>query len=325
MNENQHPLTDEIINPHHDPGPWQACTRDDIREGDLVEAPYRDHVQVGVAHHQAESGDWMTKYGCPLTNGDRWPLRRIPAHTTEKETTMPENTTPAEPVNSQAVAPGPRERITNEIAEWLEIETREGGYSYLHMGCGHTMNLDPETRAALVAYLTRAETGSVLAEPLARTLLAVPEGHGAPHHDAARIKAGDYVVQVDKDGTIRGGRAHRQDRDGDWMNEDGWNVSWAARRADRPDALTVWPAPTPPAEEVELPAKHPAHLTDVEDEDGNVFAYMALDRSGYWVGVDQDGELRVRGAHRLPALTLPDGTRARRDGDRFVKVREGEK
>ena len=74
-----------------------------------------------------------------------------------------------------------------------------------------------------------------------------------------------------------------------------------------------------------MPTERPAHLLDVEDEDGNVFAYMALDRSGYWVGVDQDGELRVRGAHRLPAFTLPDGPRVRRDGEhangepRFVK------
>ena len=30
-------------------------------------------------------------------------------------------------------------------------------------------------------------------------------------------------------------------------------------------------------------------------------------------------------AQDLAAFTLPDGTRARRDGERFVKVREGEK
>ena len=49
----------------------------------------------------------------------------------------------------------------------------------------------------------RAHEHHTPAEPLARTLLRVPEGHGAPHHDAGRIKAGDYVLQVYESGTIR--------------------------------------------------------------------------------------------------------------------------
>lgn len=88
---------------------------------------------------------------------------------------------------------------------------------------------------------------------------------------------------------------------------------------------------TPPAEVVDLPSERPAHLTDVEDVGGDVCAYMALDRDGDWVGVDQGGYFRVCRPTMLDAFTLPDGTRARRDGNcedgrpRFVKVREGEK
>ena len=87
------------------------------------------------------------------------------------------------------------------------------------------------------------------AEPLARTLLRVPEGYGAPHHDAGRIKADDFVLQVDKGGFIRAGIAHRQDQDGDWRTAGGRLITNAAYRADRPDALTVWPAPTHHQEE----------------------------------------------------------------------------
>lgn len=164
------------------------------------------------------------------------------------------------------------------------------------------------------------------AEPLARTLLAVPEGHGAPHHDVGRIKPDDIVLQIDEDGTIRGGRAHRQDEKGDWQTEARGYITWGAWRADRPDAITVWPAPTPPAEGVELPSEHPAHITDVEIDGGHVCAYMALDNSGDWCGVSTQGRLWACGPHELAAFTLPDGTRARRDGDhpdrkpRFVKA-----
>ena len=68
------------------------------------------------------------------------------------------------------------------------------------------------------------------AEPLARTLLGVPEDHGAPHHDGGQIKTGDFVMQVDVDGYIRAGRAHGQDGDGDWSNENGRLLAWPARR-----------------------------------------------------------------------------------------------
>lgn len=71
--------------PHHDPRPWQDCTREDIREGDLVEAQSGDRLLVGVAHRQAENGDWFTEDGWMLTDGDYWSLRRIPAPTPPAE------------------------------------------------------------------------------------------------------------------------------------------------------------------------------------------------------------------------------------------------
>ena len=260
MTENQHPAA-EIINPHHDPRPWQDCTREDIREGDLVEHLSRNLVSIGVAHRQDENGDWYTKDGMVLTNGDRWPLRRIPAHTVEKETPMPETTTPA--------------------------------------------------------------------EPLARTLLAVPEGHGAPHHDVGRIKPDDIVMQVDESGSIRAARVHYQDMDGDWRAKNGDIITWAARRADRPDALTVWPAPTPPAVEVELPTEFGAIITNAITI-GPIHHYVAprlLRVVDSWFDDHEDSCT----ADHITAFTLPDGTRARRDGERadgaprFVKVQVGEK
>ena len=181
------------------------------------------------------------------------------------------------------------------------------------------------------APMTETTPAVVPSEPLARTLLGVPDTHGAPHHDADRIKQDDFVADVDKDGTIRSGLAHHQDGDGDWENKDRFIVTYAARRADRPDAITVWPAPTPPAEEITLPTEHPAHLTDVETEYCARCAYMALDRDGDWCGVDRQGVLRDWVPRDITAFTLPDGTRARRDGEhadgtpRFVKVREEEK
>ena len=86
------------------------------------------------------------------------------------------------------------------------------------------------------------------------------------------------------------------------------------------------PAPAPPAEAVELPTEPPAHITDVEHKSGDVCAYMALDNAGDWCGVTTQGRFRDWRARNLVAFTLPDGTRARRDGEhadgtpRFVKV-----
>ena len=205
----------------------------------------------------------------------------------------------------------PQHLVFEKDTEWIE---KDMGYR--------------DRLLALVEFTANWEPVAAPAEPLARTLLAVPEGHGAPHHDAGKIKAEDYVLQVDKGGFIRAGIAHRQDQDGDWRTAGGRLITNAARRADRPDALTVWPAPTPPAVEVEMPSEHPAHLRDVEGWDGERFAYMALDGGGHWCGVDQDGVARVWPLRWIAAATLPDGTRARRAGERpdggprFVKTQE---
>ena len=83
------------------------------------------------------------------------------------------------------------------------------------------------------------------------------------------------------------------------------------------------PAPTPPAEEVELPGV-PCALTDVRLREA-LAAGVAL-----WTGREVvvsgfNGCASAHPAQDLAAFTLPDGTRARRDGERFVKAREGEK
>lgn len=106
------------------------------------------------------------------------------------------------------------------------------------------VDTDPARFARAAFDAGREHERTTLAEPLARTLLGVPEGHGAPHHDADQIRPGDFVVEVDEDGRIRGGIAHYQGADGDWRTKGGWFITYATRRADRPDALTIWPAPT---------------------------------------------------------------------------------
>ena len=96
-----------------------------------------------------------------------------------------------------------------------------------------------------------------------------------------------------------------------------------------PDAITVWPALTPPAVEVEMPGE-PCVLTDVRLREALV-AGVAL-----WTGLEVvvagfNGRAVVHPISDIAAFTLPYGTRVRRDGDRadgaprFVKVRVGEK
>ena len=171
------------------------------------------------------------------------------------------------------------------------------------------------------------------AEPLARTILAVPDGYGAPHHDADRIKAEDFVLQVDRDGHIRAGKVHYRDASDDWHTENDDIVTWAECRADRPDAVTVWPALTPPAVEVEIPGEDGAILLGVEALDpatddvhrSNKTVYL----DGRWFGIDSHTgeEIRIWPTW-ITAFTLPDGTRARRDGEhangepRFAKEEE---
>lgn len=187
-----------------------------------------------------------------------------------------------------------------------------------------------QARAALEVALAVA-TPAMSSEPSARDFFGVPDTHGAPHHNVKAIRAGDFVVQVDKDGSIRAGIAYHQDTFGEWRSNDSRYLIWVNdASADRPDAVTVWPAPTPPAVEVEMPGKHPAHITDVGSTRGDVYSYMALDRHGDWCGVNSHGEFGALAPRHLAAFTLPDGTRARRNGEhadgapRFIKVREGE-
>ena len=157
-------------------------------------------------------------------------------------------------------------------AELWDASPCPEGYEFRGMLAGEQDATVYAMRAAFDA--GRAHEHPTPAEPLARTLLRVPEGHGAPHHDAGRIKAGDYVMQMDKGGYLRAGRAHRQDVDGDWRAKNGDIITWAVRRADRPDAITVWPAPTPPAVEVQLPGE-PRRLTDVVLTGGETIAEAA--------------------------------------------------
>lgn len=118
-----------------------------------------------------------------------------------------------------------------------------------------------------------------------RTILGVPDTYGAPNHDANSIRAGDFVVQVDKDRRVRGGIAHSQDRDGDWYDEIGRSLTWACVRADRPDAVTVWSAP---AEVAELPTEDGAVIVPadgheyIQTNEGIANALVHL--GGKWYG-----------------------------------------
>ena len=197
----------------------------------------------------------------------------------------------------------------------IDCSSEEGRYDSLSEDDARTLVeslWEPMMQAVQAAALAVATP----AEPLARTLLAVPDGYGAPHHDADRIKAEDFAMQVDRDGFfIRAGIAHRQDQDGDWQAKDGRLITWAAARAARPDAVTVWPAPTPPPEEVQLPGE-PRRLTDVALSGGEKIAEAA------WTGAvllyarhPLATNLVVAPADQIEQWTL-DGTRARRDGER---------
>ena len=219
---------------------------------------------------------------------------------------------------------GTQDRPAEITDEMVEAAARE---IYVHDAPSNDPQTWPPTpdaladdyRGAARATLSAALAVATPAEPLARTLLAVPDGYGAPHHDADRIKAGDYVAQVDDSDFIRAGIAHRRDEAGDWMTEGGVYITWAAVRAAHPDALTVWPAPTPPAEEVEWEPQFGDVIYDVEVS-GLRFPGLVFDGSRWC----SHGARKGSGA--LTACTLPDGTRARRDGEhedgtpRFIKV-----
>ena len=192
-------------------------------------------------------------------------------------------------------------------------------------------------RAAASAYEDRAQVtrpenhekclNAALSAALAVATPADPHHDPRPWQDCTRedLRKGDLVQALLGD-SLRIGVAHHQDEDGEWCTDGDWYITsgtvYPLRRI---------PAPAPPAEEVELPGEHPAHLLDARGWDDERFAYMALDAGGHWCGVDQEGVARAWPTRWIAAFTLPDGTRARRDGDhangkpRFIKVQEGEK
>lgn len=108
--------------PHHDPRPWQDCTRKDIREGDLMEAQVSDLLRGGVAHHQDAAGDWWTEGGYRLTGGARRPLRRIPAPTPPAE----EVDLPGVPCVLTDVQL--REALAAGVALWTGLEVVVAGF-----------------------------------------------------------------------------------------------------------------------------------------------------------------------------------------------------
>lgn len=126
-----------------------------------------------------------------------------------------------------------------------------------------------------------------------------------------------------------------------WETANPGNLGWnsltqrhkeGCRRDARAVLTAALAAPTPPAEEVALPGELPAHITDVVEADGgDHIAHAALNADGDWCGVDQDGYLHTLTPGQITAFTLPDGTRACRDGERedgtprFVECGEGEK
>lgn len=116
-----HPAADPA-DPHHDPRPWQDCTSEDIRKGDLMEARHGDLLRVGVAHYQDTLGRWLTVDGWLLTDGDLRPLRRIPAPTPPAE----EVELPGEPCVLTYVRL--REALAAGVALWTGREVSVAGF-----------------------------------------------------------------------------------------------------------------------------------------------------------------------------------------------------
>ena len=93
-------------------------------------------------------------------------------------------------------------------------------------------------------------------------------------------------------------------------------------------ALEAAIAIAPPAEEVDLPTEFGASIRDVKVHGGEVNIGHKISVCGGTAWVDDQGGLIP--ANYLTAFTLPDGTRARRDGEhedgtpRFVKVEDGQ-
>ena len=91
------------------------------------------------------------------------------------------------------------------------------------------------------------------------------------------------------------------------------------------------PAPTPPAEEVELPGEFGDVILNPRWGTRSYARAVHLGEGVWAAEVTPGADVYTHLARDLRSATLPDGTRARRAGDhedgtpRFVKVREGEK
>ena len=193
MSTNQHPLTEtaaaEMWDEHHTPAHpilrW-SLAHETEREATLalLRAAFdkgREHERQDSDLGRATVAPGATKADAPLREGE---------------------------VREQIV--------TNDIGEWVNVETRANGYGFLHLGCGHMMNLDRETRAALSAALAAdARPWEPLDGP---------------------VRVGDEVRQDYYDITHTAVVGH-VDGDGDpWSTEDGFigalNLgTWYVRRA----------------------------------------------------------------------------------------------
>lgn len=337
------------------------ATRNDARAGDRIAwtstrvraGVIITHVREGISDHRDKDGDWCAEDGLWLTSGEgegttltiRRPVKRSPpppeydgaviVHLEREHADPYHDPRPWQDCTRKNIREGDLvaarsvdilfvgvAHYQDERGDWFTAEhnrlTDDANWDYRRI---------PAPTPEKEITMTKTTTPAVSSEPLARTLLGVPEGHGAPHHDGDKIRPGDFVLQVDESGFIRAGIAHHQNEDGRWYTQNGLCITWPVERADRPDALTIWPAPTPPAEEVELPGEFGAVITDVEADFGET---TRLDRM-VWTGRHWTYRDYSTVPEFLAAFTLPDGTRARRDGERedgrprFVKVREEEK
>lgn len=207
----------------------------------------------------------------------------------------------------------PTDAMVDEAANMLSLYAT--GTSLRYQADGDARPYRNTARSALHAALNH---------PDARKLFADEDNRPWEPLDGP-VRVGDEVRQERVGFTITG-VVVRVDGDGYPWAADGIFIgdinegTWYVRRI---------PAPTPPAEEVELPTE-PCVLTDVRLREALV-AGVAL-----WTGLEVvaagfNGLAAVHPVSDLTAFTLPDGIRARRDGEhadgrpRFIKVREGEK
>ena len=185
--------------------------------------------------------------------------------------------------------------VTNDIGEWVNVETRANGYGFLHLGCGHMMNLDRETRAALSAALAED------ARPW------------EPLNEDDPLLVGDEVRR-DLNGVTRTAVVGRVDADGDpWTTEDGFIGhcdlgTWYVRRAIQ-----------------ELPTEDgavivPADGCEFIEQVGDCANYRRLTydaASGRWIGWDMlNHEAEALSPEYITPGTWKEASKARRADSR---------